>query len=278
MHTVHPMKIYTKPELIAELNKIRDAGFVDAWAKNRKTKSYERVSAHEKKDGAVGDTLEYLLGIPTNNLPLPNAGEWEIKAQRLNTGSLTTLCHIEPSPRACSLVPKVFLPIYGWAHSEAGKKYPSSERRFSATISATNVSDRGFSIRYDEEQDRVVVCFDASKVDERHSEWLKGVLAQGGEKMPECYWGLADLYCTMGTKLVNCFYAKAEKRALEERVQFHYQQFFMLRNFAKNRVADAIKSGAVLFDFDARTGHNHGTKVRCRADVIQSLYEESSPF
>ncbi|MBQ5478723.1 MAG: hypothetical protein IIT66_00730, partial [Acetobacter sp.] len=31
-----------------------------------------------------------------NNLPLPNAAEWELKCQRRQTTSLVTLFHIEP--------------------------------------------------------------------------------------------------------------------------------------------------------------------------------------
>ncbi len=42
--------------------------------------------------------LEDLLGIEENNLPIPNAAEWELKAQRANTSALTTLFHIEPQP------------------------------------------------------------------------------------------------------------------------------------------------------------------------------------
>ena len=76
------MKIYTKDSLIQELNKIRDMG----WIENRRPKN----------DGAVGNTLEDLLGIEENNLPVPNAAEWKLKAQRASTNSLTTLAHIEP--------------------------------------------------------------------------------------------------------------------------------------------------------------------------------------
>ncbi len=41
--------------------------------------------------GGIGNTLEDLLGIEENNLPIPNAAEWELKAQRADTSSLTTL-------------------------------------------------------------------------------------------------------------------------------------------------------------------------------------------
>ena len=94
------MKIYTKDQLINELLKIKSLG----WVKN----------ARPGNAGGVGNTLEDLLGIKENNLPIPNASEWELKCQRINTSSLTTLFHIEPSPRALKIVPQILLPKYGW--------------------------------------------------------------------------------------------------------------------------------------------------------------------
>ena len=103
------MKIYSKDSLIAELKKIATQG----WIKN----------ARHGNHGGIGNTLEDLLGITENNLPIPNASEWELKSQRLNTSSLTTLFHIEPSPRAVKFVPQILLLKYGWKHQESGKKY-----------------------------------------------------------------------------------------------------------------------------------------------------------
>src|SRR5215467_7485370 len=99
------MKLYTKPELIDTLRAISARG----WIPN----------ARHGNQGGIGNTLEDLLGIQENNLPIPNASEWELKTQRINTTSLTTLFHSEPSPRALRFVPLVFLPKYGWPSQEA---------------------------------------------------------------------------------------------------------------------------------------------------------------
>src|SRR5690606_20817725 len=124
------MKIYTKESLIIELKKIAAKGWID--------------NARHGNHGGIGNTLEDLLGIEENNLPIPNAEEWELKTQRLNTSSLTTLFHIEPSPRAVKFVPQVLLLKYGWQHQEAGKKYPENEMSFRQTIHGLAPSDRGF--------------------------------------------------------------------------------------------------------------------------------------
>jgi len=121
--------IYTKESLIEKLKEIVGMG----WVRN----------ARKGNHGGIGNTLEDLLHIKENNLPIPNAAEWELKAQRIFSGSLTTLFHIEPSPRAMRFVPQILLSKYGWAHKEAGKKYSKHEMSFRQTIHGKSRSDRG---------------------------------------------------------------------------------------------------------------------------------------
>lgn len=116
--------------------------------------------------GSVGNTIEDLLEIKENNLPLANAGEWEIKAQREGSASLTTLLHCEPSPTALKFVPQILLPKYGWMHKLAGTQYPAVEMSFRQTIMGSNRTDRGFAIVSDTKTKRVVVSFDSTTVDE----------------------------------------------------------------------------------------------------------------
>ena len=53
------MLLYSKEELVEKLKQIKNARTGNA--------------------GGVGNTLEDLLGIEENNLPIPNAAEWELK-------------------------------------------------------------------------------------------------------------------------------------------------------------------------------------------------------
>ena len=130
------------------------------------------ANARHGNAGGIGNTLEDLLGISENNLPIPNAAEWELKSQRINTSSLTTLFHIEPSPRAIKFVPQILLLKYGWKHQEAGKKYSENEMSFRQTIHGLSPSDRGFQVIIDRVNCKVLISFDSSKVSERHSDWL----------------------------------------------------------------------------------------------------------
>lgn len=142
------MRLFTKEELIDKLRDIFSQGF---------HKSIRKAG----NDGAVGNTLEFLLGINENNLPIPNAAEWELKGQRENTNSLITLKHIEPSPKAAKIVSSILL----------------------------------------------------------------------------------------------------------------HKDLYLLSEFSFKKFLDSIRDGTVLIDFDARTGHNHGTKFRIRQNNWTKVYQ-----
>lgn len=256
------MEIFTKDDLINKLLEIKARG----WIPN----------ARHGNAGGVGNTLEDLLGIQENNLPIPNAAEWGLKCQRKGSSSLTTLFHMEPSPRAVRFVPRVFLPQYGWIHEQAGELYPKSETSFRQTIHGQARSDRGFCVVVDRRTRRVLVSFDASLVDKRHQDWLASVKLRIGlsELKPQPYWGFDDLFHKAGTKLLNCFYVQADVKKVADREYYHYNTIMILRNFSLENFLKAIEDGIILVDFDARTGHNHGTKFRIRQGNWDRLYSD----
>ena len=254
------METISKQELIDKLISLKNMG----WVKN----------ARPGNVGGVGNTLEDLLGIKENNLPIPNAAEWELKAQRSNTTSLTTLFHIEPSPRALRLVPTTLLLKYGWPHQEAGAKYHATEMSFRQTISGNDYSDRGFKVVVDRVNKKVLISFNSKAVSDRHSVWLKSVEDRIGleELNPQPYWGFDDLFHKAGTKLINCFYVQADSKREDGIEYFNYNKILQLQNFSIEKFLKALEDNIVLVDFDARTGHNHGTKFRMRQNCLPDLY------
>lgn len=266
MNTV--LKAFSKEELIEKFKAI----YLKGWIENKRGKN----------DGAVGNTLEDLLEIPENNLPIPNAAEWELKAQRATTSSLLTMFHTEPSPTAMSIVPNILLPKYGWPHAEAGLKYPEGEKSFRATLNAVSFTDRGLKVNVNDEQRRVEIIFDNAHTDERHADWVKSVNQRVGhlhnfDIVP--YWGFDDLFHKAGTKLKNCFYVRAdvkrEGRGRKRKEYFLYDYVLKLSNFDQDKFIQSIRDGKIYIDFDARTGHNHGTKFRIRYGDIPSLYKNA---
>jgi hypothetical protein len=258
------MQTFTKDELIQALKAIAARG----WIKS------DRRGNH----GSIGNTLEDLLGIDENNLPIPNAAEWELKTQRLKTTSLTTLFHCEPSPQALKFVPSVFLPLYGWPHQEAGKKYSPREMSFRQTIHGLARSDRGFMVQVDRKGKKVLISFDSNSVDPRHSIWLKSVKSKVslGELDPQPYWGFEDIEHKVGSKLNNCFFVQASIKREQGNEYYKYERAMMLQGLDFEGFLECLETGTILVDFDARTGHNHGTKFRIRQNNWPLLYRQKT--
>jgi hypothetical protein len=97
-----------------------------------------------------------------------------------------------------------------------------------------------------------------------------------GELDPQPYWGFADLEHKAGTKLLNAFYVQAEVRVEEQQEYYWYRKAMRLERFSFPAFLSALEAGTVLVDFDARTGHNHGTKFRLRQDCLPTLYERTA--
>jgi len=64
---------------------------------------------------------------------------------------------------------------------------------------------------------------------------------------------------------------------IERKKEFYkYSKVMMLRKFNFEGFLKAIKEAKILIDFDARTGHNHGTKFRMKQNNLPMLYNENS--
>lgn len=261
------LKTFSKEELIARFKEI----YAQGWIENYRSRN----------DGAVGNILEDLLGILENNLPIPNAAEWELKAQRANTASLVTLFRMEPSPRAVKIVPEVLLNKYGWLMEGAGKKYPENEMSFRSTINTQTFSDRGFKVSLNDKERKVEIAFNSTNISPKHSEWFDSVKKRTGresgfEVTP--YWGYDDLFHKAGTKLINCFYVQADEKkefiGRRRKSFFKYNYILKLSQFSEEHFIEAIRKGLIFVDFDARTHHNHGTKFRIQHKNIPLLYQQ----
>ena len=155
-------------------------------------------------------------------------------------------------------------------------RHSGNEMSFRQTINAGGFSDRGFSVIVDRTERKVCIAFDKSKISDRHADWHKSMLSKGGGQFKHHpYWGFDDLFHKAGTKLHNCFFVRAESKVENGKELFLFNEILMLKKFSLEKFIDAIESGDVYIDFDARTGHNHGTKFRIRDKRIPDLYAES---
>ena len=147
---------------------------------------------------------------------------------------------------------------------------------FRQTIHGQSWSDRGFKVIINRKECKILISFDFTQVSPRHKDWLESVKEKAGlgELNPQPYWGFDDLGHIAGTKLLNTFYVQAEVKKNRKKEYYKYSKVSMLQKFSFECFLQAIEDGKILVDFDARTGHNHGTKFRMRQDCLPLLYEK----
>ena len=78
--------------------------------------------------------------------------------------------------------------------------------------------------------------------------------------------------------MLNCFYVQARTKREGGKECFKYEIILMPRKFSIDAFVAGIEQGFVYVDFDARSGHNHGTKFRWRQNRIADLYGEVVPI
>ena len=215
----------TLDELIEKLQKIKKMGFV------------KTVRAHQ---GGVGNTLEYLLEVPENNLRLPDIGEIEIKAKRYDSQSMLTLSSRAPQKRGTN---KVLFKNY---------KYIGTDGiyRLYSTVYGSRKNTKGFGI-----------------------DVQNGKLVLLNPKNIEAFWPLEkldDIFKEKSSQIVLVLaYTKGSMGKSDER--FHYVEAYLLSGLNLNNTRNAIKRDKLKVDirigFDlsgkrAREYHDHGTGFR----------------
>ena len=225
------------------------------------------ASIRPLNSGGIGNTIDSLLGFSENNLPISDSAQWELKTHRVGSSSLITLFHREPQPRG--VVPHYLLPNFGWPDQKR-----TDEMSFRQTLFADRITDRGFGIAVDRNASKVNIFFEARKVATYHEDWLSSVERRTGlgPLKPQPMWPIQQLSLQASTKMLNAFYVEVATKRSARQEFFKIEQVSTLQGFDTERFLDAIASGGVAIDFDARTRHNHGTKFRLRENFLPELY------
>jgi hypothetical protein len=233
-------------------------------------------------DGNAGNTLEDLLGVSENNLKLPDWGNIELKTKRVETQSLVTLLHREPSPAAS--VPKLLLSL-GWKHQNAGSKYGLDELSFRSTTRANSFSDRGFAVKLTDEN--IEFVFDKTKINfsakdrtgiyANYGDWLTCVEARSlhySDVLP-VFWSRAYIEAEIKAKLDNTLLCLVKSKLIGGVKHFQYTSARLFSGFDPSKLDVLFNEHALYVDFDARTNHNHGTKFRVDLKSIGRLFDNT---
>lgn len=243
------------------LQKIVNSGFID----NSKGPGHI-----DPKD--VGDTLEFLLGITTNNRTDADCqGLIEIKSKG-SSGTLDTLFTLRPrfeGTRVADYEPKdryrvsAFTRLYGY-DSDAHSGYNSLYITIGSIEAPHN--NQGFYLNVNDEAKRVNIIWTDPKT---------------GNREVAAYWSFNDLRQQLYLKHPSTLWVKAESREINGMGQFKYDEIEFSREPQFTTFLSLIKEGIITYDWRGYTtktgpysGKNHGNAWRIKPTARTYLFGE----
>lgn len=205
------------------------------------------IKTHRAGNTGVGKTLEDLLGIQENNIPLPDFGVMELKSQRINTPSMLTLFTKSPE---------------GITNAEIRERFGYPDPKFPKvkilhqTISKGIKNAKGFDLVLDKRTDKLLVKKDNRLVGYY---WLDFLRNKAIEKI--------------GNGLILVL-ADTKKKGGKE--YFHYKKGFILKGIDPTKFLIHSKYDIRLgvYHSGALVGkpHDHGSAFRLTAKFIPELF------
>ena len=228
--------IKTLAKLKKQLEEIKEKGF---------------IKTHRFHDNGIGKTLEDLLGVKENNFRLPDVGDIELKAKRIDSDSMLTIATKSPEPKG---VNKVLFEKY---------KYLDKEKKFNlhSTIYGSRKNQQSFQVVF--EKDKLV---------------LKN------KNNIEAYWPVSifdDVLKAKSDKILLVFAeTKGERKTPNEK--FHYIEAYLLSNLNIKKFKTSIQKDKLKIDIRIgmfRSGknkgkyHDHGTGFRINKRDFLHLFD-----
>jgi hypothetical protein len=214
-------------------------------------KSLGFVPTHRAHDTGIGKTLEDLLGIKENNLKLPDVGDIELKAKRVDSGSMLTIATKSPEPKG---VNKNLFNQY---------KYLDREGQYNLHCTIYGSRNNPQSFRVILEKDRLV---------------LKNMANI------EAYWSVSIFDDVLRAKsdkiLLVLAETKGERKTKKEK--FHYIEAYLLSDLNIGKFKSAIENDKLKIDIRIgayRSGknkgkyHDHGTGFRINKRDFLYLFD-----
>jgi hypothetical protein len=226
----------TLPELKRKLKAIKALGF---------------IKTHRKGDTGIGKTLEDLLGIKENNIPLPDiGGVAELKAYRRSASSMLTLFTLEPQPKGGDR-DRILLDNFGYTNRDNGRS-----KELHSTLSCKRYNNQGLKLKVEKDKVRIV----------------------GKGKRLNIYWDTKDLRKKFEAKLPALVYALADCKEIKGLEHFHFNQAYFLKGFDFEHFKNMVKKDAIVVDFrmfyrPSGSVRNHGTGFRVKINQLYNCFD-----
>lgn len=241
-------------EFKAKLEKLRDEGF---------------IPTHRKGDTGIGKTLEDKLGITENNISGPDFGVYELKSGRRQSDTMVTLFTKTPAPKGAI---QNLVDTFGYRHRKGSSRsrqttltdvesedtnIPPEDKELHVTVDSLKPNSVGLQLAFD-------------KNERLYFKNKKGVKA---------YYSRNDLQKTLEQKYGKLIYVIADRKYIDRKEHFHYNEAYKLEGFSFETFAKLIKEG--LLKVDLRVGHypngkvhDHGTGFRIKPEYFTKCFDK----
>lgn len=224
-------------QLKARLVKIKKMGF---------------IQTHRAGNTGIGKTLEDLLGIKENNIPLPDIeGIAELKACRKDSKSMISLFTLEPSP-AGGARDRYLLDNFGYSKRDNGRSKELHSTFYCGHYNSQN-------LKLSVEKDKVKIM--------------------GKGKRLNIYWDINALEKKFQDKLPALVYVSASTKLIKGKEWFHFTEAYFLTGFDFDSFKKMIKKDFVLAEFRMfyrPNGQirNHGTAFRVKMNKLDDCFKK----
>ena len=219
-----------------ELQKIKKQGF---------------VKSHRVGDTGIGKTLEDLLGIKENNIPLHDISDVaELKAYRRDATSMLTLFTLEPLPEGGDR-DRLLLDNFGYS-----KRDNQRSKELHSTLSCRRYNNQGLKLSVGKDKIRV----------------------QGKGKRLNIYWDIESLEKKFHDKLPVLVYVLADRKIIKNKEHFNFNEAYLLTDFDFESFKKMVKKDEIVVDFRMYyrpdgSVRNHGTGFRVKINKLYHAFK-----
>lgn len=208
------------------------------------------IKTHRVGDTGIGKTLEDLLGIKENNIPLHDInGVAELKAYRKNAKSMLTLFTLEPLPKGGDR-DRMLLNNFGYS-----KRDNNRLKELHSTLLCK---------KYNNQSLRLTLAKDKIRV-------------QGKNKKLNIYWDIKSVEKKFNDKLPALVYVLAKTKEIKKKEFFHFNEAYLLSGFDFKLFKKMIRKDEIVVDFRMYyrpngSIRNHGTGFRVKTNKLYDCF------
>lgn len=210
------------------------------------------VKTHRSGDTGIGKTLEDLLGIKENNIPLPDIGEVaELKSYRKNAKSMMTLFTLEPLPKGGNR-DRLLLDNFGYS-----KRKNQRSKELHSTLSCKRFNNQ--SLKLSVEKDKIRV--------------------KGKGKRINIFWDMESVQGKFDQKLPALVYVLADTKVIKGIEYFHFNEAYLLEDFDFDLFKKRVRADDIVVDFRMYyrpngSVRNHGTGFRIKVNKLDDCFSK----